>query len=143
MQLGDSIQIQLKLAVHNENVFKSDVLSLSGTGWRVVYANIVREKCKNLNTPKADNLDMLFKQCLGLKDISKTWSHSPTEIDSFVRRRGHIAHKGSEAPKVSKTDTVHFKALIQKTISDTDDAVYSFLKHDTPFGKAPWQKTAK
>ena len=109
----------------------------------VYLGNVGREKCQKLNTPNSGNLDLLFKQCIGFKKLSSEWSHGAHEVDSFVRVRGEIAHKGSDARSISRDDVSHFKAVVQKSISETDDALYYYLKSLPYFAKAPWQRTAK
>lgn len=141
--LPEAIKKQLIQAVYHENVWKSDPLKLAGTGWKLVHIEIVRMKCRELNTPKSENLDDLFKQCLGFKDISKCWSYGSGEIDKLVRLRGSIAHRGSDAEKVSRETAAHFKSVISKSISETDDALYDYLKLPHFLNAAPWQKTAK
>ncbi|WP_296641999.1 HEPN domain-containing protein [Roseinatronobacter sp.] len=141
--LPEAAITQLKIAVHNENVFKSEPLRLAGNGWRIEYVKVVRDKCQALNTPKSANLDLLFKQCIGLKDLSKSWNYGKDEIDSFVRIRGEIAHRGSDSLALNRDDVSHFKAVVQKSISDTDDLLYDYLKGLPFYKKAPWQKTSK
>lgn len=141
--LPEAIKKQLILSVHHENVWKSEPLKLSGNGWKVVHLELVRGKCKDLNTPKSEQLDQLFQQCIGIKEISKSWTHGANEIDRFVRLRGSIAHRGSDSEKISSGEALHYKSLIAKTISDTDDALYDYLRQAQFLNKVPWQKTAK
>lgn len=141
--LPEAIEMQLKQEVHHEIWQKSDPMRLAGSGWRIEYVKIVNRKCRKLNTPKSANLDDLFKQCLGLKNISKTWGEPSSEIDQFVSLRGEIAHRGSDSAGVSRDEASHYKHLISKVISATDDAIYDHLKKTDLLGKAPWQKTGK
>lgn len=142
-ELPEAIKTQLIQAVYDKNVWKSDPLKLAGFGWRDVHMKIVGDKCAAFNTPKPTPLDDLFKKMLGLKEISKSWSTSNGEIEGFVTLRGEIAHRGTDASSVSREKATHYKAMISKTITETDDAVYDFLKLAENCGKAPWQKTSK
>ncbi|MBF9051293.1 hypothetical protein GTA62_08315 [Roseobacter sp. HKCCD9010] len=141
--LPDAIKGQIKQAVYHENVWKSDPLSLAGFGWRDVHLRIVKERCASFNTPKPKQLDDLFKKMLGLKELSKSWTVQPSEIENFVKLRGEIAHRGTDAANVPRDDAIHYKVMISKTISETDDAIYDFLRAEENTGRAPWQKTSK
>ena len=142
-KLPVSVQKQLVQSVHHENVHKSAPLKLAGEGWRKEYLKIVKFKCQGLHTPKSEKLNKLFLDCLGLKNLSSHWPGEDGEIDRFVSLRGEIAHRGSEATSVSRDEATHYRALISKAISNTDDAVYDFLKQSDVIGRAPWQKTGK
>jgi RiboL-PSP-HEPN len=142
-KIPESIQKQIVQEVHNENVWKSEPLRLAGNGWKRVTIDLVREKTRSLNTPKSDNLEMLFLQCLGLKGIAKSWACSGHEIDKLVRLRGSIAHQGTMAEKVLPATAKHYRAIISSAISATDDALYDYLKKPELLAKAPWQKTKK
>ena len=141
--LPEAIKKQLMLQVHDENVWKSTPLRLAGNGWKIVHINCVNQKCKDLNTPKAANIDQLFLHSVGLKDVSKSWSHGADEIDRLVRLRGAVAHRGADSDRVTKETVSHFKSVISKSISETDDALYDYLRQPSFVGKAPWQKTKK
>lgn len=141
--LPKAVQLQIVQYVHHEQAVKSGALRLSGDGWRAIYARVVKHSISSFNSPKSGNLDKLFIQAIGLRKISESWSHSAHEIDGFVRMRGEIAHRGSEAKAIGREEAAHFKAMISKTISETDNAVYDHLKNTALLGKAPWQKTAK
>ena len=140
--LPEAIKAELKNAVHHTEAVKSEPLKLAGDGWRTVYRDHVSDACARFNTPKTENLDRLFKRYIGLRNLSGKWHHTGVEIDKFVTTRGESAHRGTDAENVSRTDATHFKAMIFRTISDTDDALYEYLKKKQITGRAPWQKTS-
>ncbi|WP_167648299.1 HEPN domain-containing protein [Mameliella alba] len=141
--LPDALKVQLRLAVHDENVFKSTPLKLAGSGWKGVLVDCVKGSCDRFNTPKPKPLDELFKKCIGLKNVSAHWTHGAEEVDKFVRLRGEIAHRGTDSRNVSRATATHYKSVISKAIRDTDDTIYDYLKKPNLLGKAPWQKTKK
>lgn len=141
-ELPEAIKKQLVQEVHNENVWKSEPLKLTGLGWREVHLNVVKSRCAAFNTPKPDQLDDLFKKMLGLKDISKNWSICRSEVETFVTLRGEIAHRGTDANNVTRDRATHWKSVISRTITETDNAIYDFLKKSENLNKAPWQKTS-
>ena len=142
-KLPDSVKRKLNAEVHDENVYKSDPMKLAGAGWKQVYERMTENACNRFNTPKSDKLDKLFFDYVGLKNVSRSWTYGYTEVDDFVSRRGEVAHRGSDSAAITKDQLRHFKVVIAKTVSDTDDALYSFLKSTSVLGRSPWQKTSK
>ena len=141
MDLPDAIRWQLNLSVHHAEVGKANSIKLAGNGWKEVYVDLVCQFCDQLNTPKAKPLNELFKKCLGIRDISGNWTVGHGDIDKFVTLRGDIAHKGSDADRVNREQAAHFLTIVGKTISDTDDAVYDYLRSSKMLGKAPWRRS--
>lgn len=142
-KLPNDMKAQLKAAVHHANVVESKPLRLAGLGWRTVYREEVESACRRFNTPRSDKLNDLFKKWVGFRDVSSVWSIGSKEIDAFVSVRGEIAHRGSESPPVTQDQLRHFKSIIAKSIIETDDALYEYLKGERLIGFAPWQKTQK
>ena len=141
--LPKDMQSQLIAAVHDPVMIKSQPLKLAGIGWRAVYEQEVSNACARFNTPKSDRLNDLFKKWLGMKVISDCWSCGSQAIDEFVSLRGEIAHRGGDAQRVSRDDVTRLKAMITRSILETDDAIYKYLKSPDLLGVAPWQKTTK
>ncbi|WP_461478897.1 HEPN domain-containing protein [Pararhodobacter aggregans] len=143
LELPKDMQGQLRAAVHDQDVFKSQPLKLAGFGWRTVYKDEVASACSRFNTPKSDRLNDLFKKWLGIKEIAKSWSYGAKEIDRFVSLRGEIAHRGGDSESVTREEAIHFKAIVAKSIQETDNAIYEYLKDPALLAAAPWQRTSK
>lgn len=75
--------------------------------------------------------------------MSDFWAKESSEVDAFVELRGEIAHRGSDARSVSRTEAIHFKSLIAQVIVDMDSGLYEYLKQPSLLGGAPWQRTHK
>jgi hypothetical protein len=140
-RLPEAVKRRLKLAVHDKEVDKSDPLALAADGWKLKLLETVGAESRTLNTPKSERIEALFRVNLGLRNLPNSWTHSAAEIDDFVTLRGDIAHNGTDASNVSQTQIRHIKSLVSKTITDTDDAVYEYLKRPDITGAAPWQRT--
>jgi hypothetical protein len=54
------------------------VWQLADSGWKAVLQSRLTQmnqtRARNLNTPKSENLKVLFSEALGIEDISKTWN---------------------------------------------------------------------
>ncbi len=125
LDLRKQISADLKANLHELSVWE-----VADEGWRGLLASRLKEfqKTRNwdMNTPKADNIDTLFKVALGLTRVSNSWKwqgmsvvNAKRKLDRFVTLRGAIAHRGSDTKPVNK-DAVdsylgHVKRLVDKT----------------------------
>lgn len=102
-----------------------DVWRLAGDGWKTMWATHVDTKVVKLHTPKPKNLIKLFKQTLGIADITHNWSwqncdcqKAKSRLNGFVTLRGEIAHKLNTPNSVKKTHGetfyMHTKQLAEK-----------------------------
>ncbi len=85
--------------------------SAAGDGWRDLSRSVVRNKLWGFNTPKRHQVELLFRQILGVKDVDRNWEwhRSPApqpsqRLDAFVALRGSIAHGERRAEAVRKRD---------------------------------------
>ncbi len=107
------------------------VWRLAGRGWRVVLKSnqqlAFRKHIQSLNTPKSRNLENLFRDCLGIDDITRSWGrpHLPAKnakerIDGYVTLRGAIAHRGAALESVKKIQCTKFKSLVEDMAQRVD-----------------------
>jgi hypothetical protein len=115
---------ELKADTHELSPWK-----LAGDGWKAYVvgrlAQLELQRNRGLNTPKADQIDALFSDTIGLSKLSSAWYWSAmsaekarTKLDGYVALRGSIAHRGSVAGV--QRDLVedflnHVKRLVAKT----------------------------
>ncbi len=106
------------LLKHVADELKSDkndlmVWSLAGEGWKSTvkshYKAMLSKHLGPFNTPKAGNIDNLFKSVLGIEDFSSCWSwknmsnkSAKEKLSNIVALRGTIAHRVQAAEKVSR-----------------------------------------
>ncbi|MCV6576279.1 MAG: HEPN domain-containing protein [Cohaesibacter sp.] len=115
-------------------------LELAGAGWEQVYNNHVIEEVRRLNTPKSGPIDEIYKKTIGWEDPSKNWSCGTDFINGFVKIRGDIAHKGSEADYVKIAELRDkYNAGIIKTAIEHDNAACDFVKNNSE-GDRPWRR---
>jgi hypothetical protein len=114
------------------------VWGLAGTGWRktlrVRLASITARRNRTLNTPKANNIDLLFTEAVGLPDVSKSWrwhtvsvSKARAKLDEYVELRGSIAHRAKAADAIKKSHVSGFIAHAERLVNATDDWVNAQL----------------
>ena len=131
------ISFEVKEALH-----ELKPLELAGDGWRSVYDAFCCNSVGKLNTPKSENLKLLYKNYLGIDDVTTMWTCSDSEIDDFVTLRGSIAHKGrSEYVKIRVLkDSI---SMITKNCLNMDRRLCDYL-HGFIGGKVqPWRKAYK
>src|SRR5205085_133520 len=89
------------------------IWDLADDGWKAVVrtrlSDLTAERNWNMNTPKAEKVDQLFADAIGLSSISNAWkwpSMAPDrarkKLDRFVALRGAIAHRGKSAATCRK-----------------------------------------
>ena len=115
-------------------------LELAGDGWKVVYINHLETTITGVNTPKSNIIDPLFERFLGIKNISNEWSLGSSAIDSFVKARGDIAHRGRDAQYVTIEKLRRYKDDVSKTVVETDNGLASYLRNASHAARMPWNR---
>jgi hypothetical protein len=146
----DRVPKDLQKRVANE--LKSDrhelaVWRLASDGWRVVLSDrlaaLQRERNRQLNTPKTNQIDEMFRSSLGIPKMSDAWywpgmstQQAAEKLDRYVELRGAIAHRGRSARSVSKASVIDYYEHIKRLVSKTGGRVNSVMKSST--GKGLW-----
>jgi hypothetical protein len=131
------ISLEVKEALH-----ELKPLELAGDGWRSVYDVFCCNSVGQLNTPKADNLRILYKNYLGVEDIVTMWTCTETEINDFVTLRGSIAHKGrSEYVKIGTLKD--YTNMIYNNCLNMDRELCDYLHSFVGETVQPWRKAYK
>jgi hypothetical protein len=100
----------------------------------------VKEVMGGLNTPKAGPIDETYKKLIGWENPSQSWTRGRGFINEFVKVRGDIAHRGSDADYVrigTLRDT--YVAGISATVIEHDNAACDFI-NDISDGGRPWRR---
>ena len=121
---------------------------LADRGWRTVikdrFDDLKVQRERKLNTPKWENIDLLFKEAIGLENVSKAWSwarkmnanNARTKLDKYVTLRGAIAHRGNDGKSVTKSQVEDYFDFVQKLVGKTGGRVKTHVKNIT--GKELW-----
>lgn len=117
-------------------------LELAGSGWEQVYTAHVKEVMGRLNSPKADPIDETYKRLLGWENPSQNWTLGKDFINKFVKVRGDVAHRGSDAAYV-RIDHLRDNYIvgISATVLEHDNAACDFI-YKNSVGVRPWRRRA-
>jgi hypothetical protein len=147
----DSLPKEIKRIIARElktNSNELSVWSLCGDGWKnILKARLDRlreQRNRKLNTPKAQNIDDLFLQSMGLSSVSSSWrwakkmtaGRAREKLDKYATLRGEIAHRGKAAKSVTKAQVEDYFDFIKTLVTKTGGAVNSHVKKVT--GKPLW-----
>lgn len=123
------------------------VWSLAGKGWRKLLKDrlekLQEQRNRKLNTPKAGNIDQLFLDAVGIKEMSTSWTwpkmtvvHARKKLDDYVTLRGGIAHRGAASQSCKKKEVDDYFAFVKRLVGKTGGRVNSHVKNVT--GKGLW-----
>ena len=142
-ELKKTIAKKVSRASHELEVWK-----LSGTGWKKYLqdhlAELKEERDRRLNTPKTTQIDELFRNALGIEDMSKNWrwarkmtaKRASEKLDRYVSLRGAIAHRGKHETSVTKANVSDYFEFIKSVVGKTGGHVNKHVKSVS--GKPLW-----
>ena len=126
-ELKRQLAKELKEALHELEVWK-----IADRGWKK-YLEDRLDKLKekrnwDFNTPKAEQIDKLFLQAIGIPNISSSWNwpkkmtvtRASTKLDKYVALRGAIAHRGKGSASVKKAQVEDYLGFIKRLAGKTE-----------------------
>lgn len=134
-------QLVAKAIAKDKNELK--VWDLADAGWRKELAAHASEMLERyvgrFNTPKAQNIQDIFHDVLGLADVTKTWgdfedytrNEARKQLDDFISVRGAIAHGDPDADEISAGDLGRFILLVVNLSIKTSSAVRKHVQEVT------------
>lgn len=134
---------QLKAEPHDLAVWQ-----VSGDGWksylRSRFDSMKEQRDRQLNTPKTNQIITLFREFVGIEDISKNWNltrnmtvkRACSKLDDMVTLRGAIAHRGTGTASVTKAQVTDYFDFIKKLVAKTGGTVNTHVKVAT--GRPLW-----
>jgi hypothetical protein len=137
LELRKGIAKDLKRDLHELAIW-----TLAGDNWRAVLNDRKKifevERNRGFNTPKAEFIDRLFRQSLGIKRISEGWSWegvtaegARAALDNFIELRGKIAHRGTIDEPLSKVRVKTYVAHVNRLAYCTASSVSEVMWHAT------------
>jgi hypothetical protein len=109
------------------------VWELAGDGWRPLLVSrlerLQEQRNRKLNTPKTQQINDLFREALGIEEISESWHwggmtapRAAKKLDEFITVRHEVAHRGSATYTVWKYDVNdyynHVRRLVGRTAAE-------------------------
>jgi hypothetical protein len=127
------------------------VWDLAGEGWRRTLIQhrdaVLRDYLGGFNTPRTENVNKLFENLIGLKDLSGSWrwhkNPSPqvaTTLDRLIALRGQIAHRVKADRYVQKREVVAARELIVRLAVTSGNTVGAHVESLT--GAEPWARAS-
>ena len=125
------------------------IWDLAGDGWKTVIRDnlksVLAKTVGTFNTPRATQVNELFKKSIGLENISSFWQWAGTdsaeaekELDDLITLRGSIAHRVKTSEQVQLQDVKDAEKLILCLSTRTHNTIVDFL--ETQIGKSPWKR---
>ena len=106
-------------------------IKTAGSGWKDVAREVVTAKVSLLNTPKTNQVSILFEDILGVTKVENIWSWAKNELggparrlDDFVKLRGSIAH-GAQKDSVNKNQVTGAQDLIVRLVNKVEERLTS------------------
>lgn len=123
------------------------VWDLADAGWRSVLIThrdaILNNWLGPFNTPKTQQVKLLFEELLGINDVTQWWrwkGMTPRKVgdklDRYITLRGNIAHRVKDAEPVYKNDGYDYHAHVRRIIDVTEHRMWNYLK--SLIGTNPW-----
>ncbi len=126
---------------------ETKIWDLSGEGWRKVLAThrdrTIASLVGSLNTPRAENVDRMFRDILGISKVSSSWywgrlgtARAREKLDEYVALRGAIAHRVSTSGSVTKAGVSEFRDFAFRLAVKTSNRVNNHIFDRV--GERPW-----
>jgi hypothetical protein len=123
------------------------VWRLAGERWRTEMTSyrddVLRKYVGPLNTPNSKNVDDLYRDLIGLENLSANWkwhkmpaSDLTRRLKEFISLRGDIAHRNDSHRTVLKFDVLSNADIIARVAAITSNRVRDYL--NTTTGTFPW-----
>lgn len=141
--LRRAVAEKLKASPHHLQVW-----DLAGDGWKAACTahkqQAIEQYTAKMNTPKAGQIDELFKKLLGIPDFSDGWGwhNMPSQrckdkLRRFVELRGAIAHGEQPAPRVQRNHAIIYLNFLGYLTACCNNLMRDWCHQAT--GVYPWE----
>ena len=129
------------------DIDKSKVWEIADDGWKTVLQKHRDATLQNwlgsFNTPKTAQINALYEELLGLKNLSSKWywqkmskETAQRKLDDFITVRGDIAHRLNTTSTVKKGLGIKYLRHIEGLVDCCEMAIGNHLLTQTKI--APW-----
>lgn len=153
-EISSPTKLPKELLKHISSELKADkndlkVWDLCGDGWRQIvrihYKAMLSKHLGPFNTPRAGNIDNLYKAVLGLENLSSCWhwkrmspKMAKEKLSEIITLRGSIAHRVEASRKVTRAYTNRAGINLIFLSIKTSNHVRKYIYGAT--GKFPWDE---
>lgn len=116
------------------------VAQLATPTWITIYLEMLEKRTDALNTPKHENLQLLFEHFLDVPDIAAFWSVPSTEVDAFVKLRGEVAHRGGQSQYIHFGRLTQLEQAVSEWVVSTDNGLSDHLGVLVAPHRRPWNR---
>ncbi|MEV0388737.1 HEPN domain-containing protein [Nonomuraea sp. NPDC050643] len=120
--------------------------ALAGDGWRTYIEDrlemLARRREFYFASPKSLNVEKLFKDALGVEDITRRWRTGARfatvceTLDAHIEMRNAVVHRIKPGPTLNKRDVKDFFKIVRRLVRRTDRIVDEMLVSCT--GESRW-----
>lgn len=143
---SDALPTELKKLIAKElenNNHELAIWEVADEKWRGYLIsrleNLQETRNRKLNTPRTDNIDVLFKTTIGITRISSSWkwakkmtvARARSKLNKFVTLRGSIAHRGKSSESVTKAQVKDYVEFIKQLAAKTGGKVNTHVRSVT------------
>lgn len=137
-ELPRSVKKNISIYVKREKNDLSPILFFDD--WKKYYCDIIFLETKSLNSPKMDNIELLFSHHIGFEFTQDDLHSYPySNIDDIIVARGEIAHNVFGEKYLTKVKLLEYYDTITSAVKDIDIKIYSHIPSITH--KCPWRYT--
>jgi len=120
---------------------------MADSGWKSVVLNyrdsLLHKYLFSFHNPSAANVDCLYEDLLGIKDISASWhwkgmhhDKAKQKLSDYIKLRGSIAHRVRTATPIYKEDVMDYIHFAGKLAVRTGNTLRKHVH--TSIGSYPW-----
>lgn len=124
----------------NSNKTPWKAADLQGPVWTSVYLDALTRRTSTLHAPTYRKLKPLFADFLDVPDIAAAWLKGDKAIDSFVSRRGGVAHRGGQAAYVRIGYLIETKCVVESYVEETDNFLSDHIRRLVTPSRRPWNR---
>lgn len=130
--------------------WRMDIWQLAGEGWLTLLKQhrevVMQRYVERFQSVRRDNIDNLFKQVIGFKQLSVHWKwHKMSDsqvlncLNTLMDLRGDLVHRNLSHRPVTKTDIDYFAVFAEQLAVVSTNAVREYLY--TLLGEYSWEMT--
>lgn len=127
------------------------VWELSGDGWKAAvsghYRAMLSKHLGPFNSPKAGNIDELYKRTLGLENFSSGWAwkgmsnkNAKQKLNELIELRGAIAHRVQTSKRVTRALADAYAVHLIFLAIKSSNSLRQHLK--AAVGEFPWDEAS-
>ena len=115
-------------------------VDLCDEGWRIVYRKIATEKTEKLNTPKKDQISVLFNDLVGISEREVNDIQDIDKLNGVIKFRGDIAHRIYASSYVNIEQVIDNTNIINNVAKGLDKMILKKFRNTYPQNRLPWNE---